>query len=551
MSEVSIILLLMCKRCVCVCVYMYSAVESAQEERERSEKTSHEMRKLIADLTASEDELHRVKAELARVRDDYESERVKLRQMHLEKLAAERRVSECVSAAGRVTAEADECRFRADTAELTAQRLQRTVSELESVVDDLKKKRSESDKQRTVLLERLNKLNAVSDAVSRSRDRDHCRELELELESVRVHNCSLEKELTTTQKSYKLLKSSSVEMSEVVDSLRVEVSELKQEREFFRRDLTHSHTTHAEKQIVALRKDLTATTSEWQAAEELRVQREETVAEWSARLDAEKDKVALLQAQIRVMEQRSEVVAQELSIFRNLDIYQKSMSAGLVHVQRSGAAPLRHSLTHSRAPSEVVESKLSSSYMTYDSSDDSSGEGGTHHRSLTHSRTRSGVGERVNERVGERVGERVNERVSERVSERVNEREEKSKDDHTHSQRHRVSEGVPRSLYDDDDDHTALGPALQLEDISLNHSTTPHAHAHAHTYDQGSNNSEKDSSESPRNASTHTNTHSATHTGSSSSSSSSTHSRSHSRTAMSYSRPSKADFERAKRLLSR
>ena len=533
MSEVSIILLLMCKRCVCVCVCvcMHSAVESAQEERERSEKTSHEMRKLIADLTASEDELHRVKAELARVRDDYESERVKLRQMHLEKLAAERRVSECVSAAGRVTAEADECRFRADTAELTAQRLQRTVSELESVVDDLKKKRSESDKQRTVLLERLNKLNAVSDAVSRSRDRDHCRELELELESVRVHNCSLEKELTTTQKSYKLLKSSSVEMSEVVDSLRVEVSELKQEREFFRRDLTHSHTTHAEKQIVALRKDLTATTSEWQAAEELRVQREETVAEWSARLDAEKDKVALLQAQIRVMEQRSEVVAQELSIFRNLDIYQKSMSAGLVHVQRSGAAPLRHSLTHSRAPSEVVESKLSSSYMTYDSSDDSSGEGGTHHRSLTHSRTRSGVGERVNERVSER--------------------EEKSKDDHTHSQRHRVSEGVPRSLYDDDDDHTALGPALQLEDISLNHSTTPHAHAHAHTYDQGSNNSEKDSSESPRNASTHTNTHSATHTGSSSSSSSSTHSRSHSRTAMSYSRPSKADFERAKRLLSR
>lgn len=278
--------------------FYFSAVESAQEERERSDKTTHEMRKLISDIKASENELHSVKAELTRVRDDYDSEKVKLRQMHLEKLSAERKAAETMAAIGRVTIASDNYKFRADTAELDVQRLQRTVTDMELLVTDLKQKRAESDKQRTVMLERLNKMSASNDAGSRDKTREKINQLERDLQNMQQENKTLGLELSNIEKSNKHLKATNNEQTDVIDSLRVEIADLKQEREFFRRDFSQMESGRAEKQIQELRKDLAVTSAEWQSSEELRRQKEESLSALQVKLESEKDQVALLKAQV-------------------------------------------------------------------------------------------------------------------------------------------------------------------------------------------------------------------------------------------------------------
>ena len=273
-------------------------MENAQEERERSDKTAHEMRKLMSDIKSSENELHSVKAELVRVRDDYDTEKVKLRQMHLEKLAAERKAAETMAAKSRITANSDNFKFRADTAELEVQRLQRSVTDMEALVVDLKNKRTESDKQRTIMLERLNKMSASNNNASREPTREAFVQMEREYQNLQQEKKTLDMELSNLQKSYKYLKTTNIEQCDVLDGLRIEIADLKQEREFFRRDISQMESSRAEKQIHELRKDLAITSAEWQSSEALREQKEENLSSLNMKLESEKDQNSLLKAQV-------------------------------------------------------------------------------------------------------------------------------------------------------------------------------------------------------------------------------------------------------------
>ena len=514
-----------------------SAVENAQEERERNDKTAHEMRKLINDIKLSENELHSVKSELLRVRDDYDSEKVKLRQMHLEKLSAERKAAETMAAKNRIAIESDNYKFRADTAELDVQRLQRTVTEMEALVEDLKRKRAESDKQRTMLLQRMNKLSTENDSSGREKVREEYNVLEREFHGVQQHNKTLNLELSNLQKSYKQVKATNTELMDAMESLRSEIADLKQEREFFRRDISQMESSRAEKQIQELRKDLAVTAEQWQSSEDVRTQKEEAISDLQYKLSRERDQVALLKAQIRLLEDRVSVTSQELSIFRSLDIYQKSMAAALTQSSRRNESS---SLYRTVEPSPVrsdFRSEQESSRRNKTSTGHSSGD------SLERKKWDASVSQK-----------------SAYLSYDSDESEsiEKPK---TSSQQH--------TAYDDGD-LDGLGPSLQLADISLSEST---AHYDKHSPIHGENNSHEMPFKSSTRLDTSNNSSKVSKGKSgqdmrfdsmqtshreseerSTSQRQQQHSSSTSRSSrynINYQRPSKADFDRAKRLLSR
>lgn len=467
----------------------------------KSEKTAHEMRILINDIKSSENELHSVKSTLLKVRDDYDSEKVRSRQLHLEKVSAEREAAEMMVAKNRLKIETDNYKFRADTAELEVQRLTRSLTDSEMQVEELKKKRAEADRQRTVMLERLNK---TADP-GKDRSREAYLQLERDFKNMQHDNKNLGLELDTLQKSYKCLKGTNAGQTEELANLRSEIADLMQDREFFRRDVSQLERGGAERQIHGLRQDLAVTSEQWQSGEEARQSKEEDISQLTARLESEKDQADLLRAQIKLLEKRGIESAKELAIFRSLDIYQKSMAAALVQ-RRNNAHSLDHDsfsnadldieerldsrvststkkavhkgrngvrdrdsdrdfgreIDRGSDGEDVSDRKIGQSYMSY--SDDESDDGQGHHlsfRGQTFSKIEDsgGSGQRSDTHYRRRQENSSNNNAYRNTN-------MAQKNDDVRASRRFRDNGV-LSAFDDDEDHSQLGPSLDIADISL------------------------------------------------------------------------------------
>jgi hypothetical protein len=77
-------------------------VSSVSEAQQRSERTAHEMHICMRDLKNAESELHGLRVERERLLEVVDEAKAKAREMVLEKMGAERRLSEQVAKCARV-----------------------------------------------------------------------------------------------------------------------------------------------------------------------------------------------------------------------------------------------------------------------------------------------------------------------------------------------------------------------------------------------------------------------------------------------------------------
>lgn len=181
-----------------------------------------------------------------------------------------------------------------------------------------------AEKEKSVLLERNRSLNMRLEKYAAGDSN-----LEIEVSRLRQTKDTLQRELDAAEKTVKLHKSSLQEAYSDMERLRREISDLKAEREFFRRDISLQESSRAELQIQELRKELSSSMIDWNKVQEESAARDAEIATLTSSWQREKEKVTLLTTQISLLEDRLNVAMQELAVFRSLDIHKTSMSLEL------------------------------------------------------------------------------------------------------------------------------------------------------------------------------------------------------------------------------
>jgi hypothetical protein len=301
-------------------------VSSINEAHERNERTNHEMNNRLRDLKAAETALHNLSVERERMTEEMELMKARVREMMLEKLSAERKMSEAIARNTRNESTIDNWKLRAEKAELELGRKERVAQEQQLLISDLKAKRAESDRQRLLLLER-SAASGGTQGLSQSQSREERREEEMELVQLRQMKEILEKELSALKRSVRSQRESNVEQQSEIKRLHEELSVLKKQRDLFQMDLLKQQTSRTELQLSELRKDISETTLSWEATEQSKAQFQEIAERYGELVRREQEKVVLLETQNQLLEERMEMMKQELSIFRSLDIYEATVSS--------------------------------------------------------------------------------------------------------------------------------------------------------------------------------------------------------------------------------
>ena len=193
-----------------------------------------------------------------------------------------------------------------------------------STIDDMQDRIDKAEKEKNTLLERNRNLNMRLEKYAAGDSN-----LEIEVSRLRQTKDTLQRELDAAEKTVKLHKTSLQEAYTDMERLRREISDLKAEREFFRRDISLQESSRAELQIQELRKELSSSMVDWNKVQEESAARDEEIATLTSSWQREKEKVTLLTTQISLLEDRLNVAMQELAVFRSLDIHKTSMSLEL------------------------------------------------------------------------------------------------------------------------------------------------------------------------------------------------------------------------------
>jgi hypothetical protein len=358
-------------------------VSSINDAHERNERTNHEMNNRLRDLKTAEAEVYSLTSERERMAEEMELMKSRVREMMLEKLSAERKMSEAIARNTRneviilhiarsslppflflLQSTIDNWKLRAEKAELELGRKERAVQEQQVMITDLKAKRAESDRQRLLLLEK----NAGVAPSSPHQSREDRREEELELIQLRQVKEILEKELGSLKKSLKAQRETNAEQLAEIKRLHEEVGVLKRQKDLFQMDLMKQQSSRTEYQLNELRKDISETTLNWEITEQHQQKFQGLAERYQELIRREQDKVVLLETQNRLLEERMATMSQELSIFRSLDIYEATVSTEMKRYHES-----KSPLTLRRPEREVTgrkEEKIASAVVSSDEDDD-------------------------------------------------------------------------------------------------------------------------------------------------------------------------------------
>lgn len=149
----------------------------------------------------------------------------------------------------------------------------------------------------------------------------------MELIQLRQIKEILEKELSTLKKSLKSQKDHNNEQLLEIKKLHEEMALLKKQKELFQMDLLQQQSTRTEHQLNELRKDISETTLNWEITEQNNQRYQEIASKYQELIRREQEKVVLLETQNHLLEERMEMMKQELSIFRSLDIYEATIAS--------------------------------------------------------------------------------------------------------------------------------------------------------------------------------------------------------------------------------
>ncbi len=151
----------------------------------------------------------------------------------------------------------------------------------------------------------------------------------LTVESLEAKVDSLSEENNDLHKSLQALQETCERFEHEHRRLKKEVEEATIDRDHYKNELSLQESKHAEAKLHELKVELQQTMSDWQLMEQEKKNKEHVLAQITVEYNREKEKNVLQKMQLSLLEERVKVLTQELSVFRNLDVYHASMQQEL------------------------------------------------------------------------------------------------------------------------------------------------------------------------------------------------------------------------------
>jgi hypothetical protein len=208
---------------------------------------------------------------------------------------------------------------------LELSRSTRKNEELASKTEEYKKQRDVAERSRIEILQKSSQTGMLEQENLQQRNAEYA----LEIQNIKQSKETLQREVEMLERTLKTQKATTKDAMNEISRLQGELAAFKHEKEVHRRDLSANDANRTELQIKELRKDLEKTVVEWQKSEHDKSDKVEALRQCQDELIKEKEKSSLLKTQVLLLEDRIRVMSQELAAFRSLDIYHTTMQSEL------------------------------------------------------------------------------------------------------------------------------------------------------------------------------------------------------------------------------
>ena len=312
-------------------VETYTVATTASEAQGRSQRIAHEKEASQRELRTTKSELVAARAEAVRLRDELLTERQVTRDRQLEKLSSERKAAELIAVKSRLETSLDS--MSQDLSRLASANdvLSSQARELEVSLSDAKSNLARANQfksEYSSLNERFAKLEGESKLKESY--------LTAELNSLNQTKAILTKELESAQNTTHALRISLDDANVTIDGLRVNLGDTRRERDTLTKSVGERERSRAEQQLSSLRADLSATVTSWKNAEEMRLEKDKAMHNIRQEIAREKERSGLLKSQVNLLENRLRTCLQELGVYRTLDVYQSGLNSEMTRNNYTG-----------------------------------------------------------------------------------------------------------------------------------------------------------------------------------------------------------------------
>jgi chromosome segregation ATPase len=297
-------------------------IDSATASAEQKFESENEWEALSRELNGLKNELVTTQIEAKRQKDELEEERRKTRSYSLEIMTLERKIAEFGSSKIESETLVAEIRRKKVIDAYEIENLKRSLQEGQATVNGLRQQLSAVDdvKAKNDSL-RQELLSVKSEAASKEN------ESKREISVLRDCELALRKEIQVLKENIVMLKE--VHQSSVleIERLHDEYNAYRFERENDSLSAMANERKKVELHVQALRNDLEKSISSLMSAESLQAVQEEKITRLSACLDKEKERSRFLSAELEGANDTAHNLQQQVSVFKNLDVYSSSRNA--------------------------------------------------------------------------------------------------------------------------------------------------------------------------------------------------------------------------------
>jgi hypothetical protein len=214
--------------------------------------------------------------------------------------------------------------------QLELDRVRRQLQDHMQALDEARRRAGQLDTYRAEMDAIRSAQQAAKVEVTR-REQEMAGELQLLKQSKQL----LQQEVEALKQSLELQKRGAENAVSDCNRLKLEVSELRIEKERQRKEFSLMENSRADAQLQGLRRELEQTMSEWQIAEKEKTAKDEGMWRVQKELEREREKSSLLKTQIGLLDERLRVSSQELGVYRSLDVYHSSLNSELLLLRSS------------------------------------------------------------------------------------------------------------------------------------------------------------------------------------------------------------------------
>lgn len=320
---------------------------TASEVAERSVKATHERHGMLQALQASQTALHSTQAELERVRSENTEMKEKVKQYHSAKLQADKRVTEISATNARLEATMESFQQQFDSQTIALEETKRQFHDLQRQLGDHQRQHADCDAVRRELEQlKAQSFSAGQDQHGRIVDLERLLESrQVEKEMLQSEVASLKEKLTVQKASVDHLQQELLVARRNYDEAHLQVERYRVESENSARHAQHS-------QIVSLQEELRRTMQEWSALEVEQTAKDSLIEQLRVDYGREKERAMLLKMQLSVMEEKLQVVTQELQVYRGIDVYHAARQAELLAKTNTARLAAEASATQAEAESK-------------------------------------------------------------------------------------------------------------------------------------------------------------------------------------------------------